>query len=127
MFNGVSTNSSSQLLVQLGTSSGIQITSYVSQWATYGTYNTASESSTAGFGVYNDSPGDIRYSHMTLSVISGNTWVSSHSGGSSSFGYPLGISGGGSVTLSGTLDRVRITTVGGTSAFDAGSINILYE
>jgi len=30
-------------------------------------------------------------------------------------------------TLSGTLDRVRITTVNGTDTFDAGSINILYE
>jgi hypothetical protein len=33
----------------------------------------------------------------------------------------------GSATLSGTLDRVRITTVNGTDTFDAGSINILYE
>ena len=33
----------------------------------------------------------------------------------------------GTVTLSGTLDRVRITTVNGTDTFDAGSINILYE
>ena len=35
--------------------------------------------------------------------------------------------GAGSVTLSGTLDRVRITTVNGTDTFDAGSINIMYE
>ena len=35
--------------------------------------------------------------------------------------------GGGDVALSGTLDRVRITTVGGTDTFDAGSINIMYE
>jgi hypothetical protein len=33
----------------------------------------------------------------------------------------------GSKVLSGTLDRVRITTVNGTDTFDAGSINILYE
>ncbi len=33
----------------------------------------------------------------------------------------------GSITLGGTLDRVRITTVNGTDTFDAGSINILYE
>ena len=44
----------------------------------------------------------------------------------------LGAGGGsyyvaGSKTLSGTLDRVRITTVGGTDTFDAGTINILYE
>jgi hypothetical protein len=34
---------------------------------------------------------------------------------------------GGIRVLSGTLDRVRITTVNGTDTFDAGSINILYE
>jgi hypothetical protein len=34
---------------------------------------------------------------------------------------------GGSVTLSGVLDRVIITTVNGTGTFRAGSINILYE
>jgi hypothetical protein len=33
----------------------------------------------------------------------------------------------GKKTLSGTLDRVRITTVNGTDAFDAGTINIMYE
>jgi hypothetical protein len=33
----------------------------------------------------------------------------------------------GSKSLSGTLDRIRITTVNGTDTFDAGSINILYE
>jgi hypothetical protein len=33
----------------------------------------------------------------------------------------------GSIALSGTLDRVRITTVNGTDTFDAGTINILYE
>ena len=37
------------------------------------------------------------------------------------------LTSGGSVTLSGILDRIRITTVNGTDTFDAGSINILYE
>jgi hypothetical protein len=35
--------------------------------------------------------------------------------------------GAGSNTLSGTLDRVSITTTNGTDTFDAGSINIIYE
>jgi hypothetical protein len=34
---------------------------------------------------------------------------------------------GGSKALSATLDRVRITTVGGTDTFDGGNINIVYE
>ena len=30
-------------------------------------------------------------------------------------------------TLSGTLDRIRLTTVNGTNTFDAGSVIILVE
>ena len=32
----------------------------------------------------------------------------------------------GTITLSGTLDRVRLASTG-TDTFDAGSVNILYE
>jgi hypothetical protein len=35
--------------------------------------------------------------------------------------------GGFQVSLSGTLDRIRLTTVNGSDTFDAGSINIIYE
>jgi hypothetical protein len=35
--------------------------------------------------------------------------------------------GGLQVSLSGTLDRIRLTTVNGSDTFDAGSINIIYE
>jgi hypothetical protein len=35
--------------------------------------------------------------------------------------------GGGTVTLGGTLDRVRITTVSGSDAFDSGTINVSYQ
>jgi hypothetical protein len=33
----------------------------------------------------------------------------------------------GSITLGGTLDRIRLTTVLGVDFFDAGTVNILYE
>jgi hypothetical protein len=33
----------------------------------------------------------------------------------------------GNRSTSSTLDRIRITTVGGTETFDAGSVNILME
>ena len=56
--------------------------------------------------------------------ISGNSWVSSFVLAVSS---PSGFHGGGSKTLSDTLDRIRITTVLGVDIFDAGTINILYE
>lgn len=33
----------------------------------------------------------------------------------------------GTKSLSATLDRIRLTTTGGTNTFDAGNINIVYE
>jgi hypothetical protein len=57
--------------------------------------------------------------------MTGNIWAASVAAGSPASNCC--VFGGGSVTLSGTLDRVRITTVNGTDTFDAGTINILYE
>jgi len=62
---------------------------------------------------------------MTIVTPSVNSWVSSLSGANTGANVIYG--GNGTVTLGGTLDRVRITTVAGTATFDAGSINILYE
>lgn len=65
---------------------------------------------------------------MTLTLVSGNTWVGTHSIGGVSSGTYLSMNGGGvSPALAGALDRVRVTTVNGTDTFDAGTINILYE
>ena len=67
----------------------------------------------------------LRYGNATLTNFSGNDWVSS-----AVIGIPqvfAAVASGGSKTLSGTLDRVRISTVNGTDTFDAGTINILYE
>lgn len=68
---------------------------------------------------------DIKHIIMTLIRIEGNTWVASLSGGYENSGA-IAV-GGGSVTLSGVLDRVRITTVNGTDTFDTGTVNIMYE
>ena len=62
---------------------------------------------------------------MTLVNVSGNKCVSSHSIAETATGSSM--TGGGTKTLGGVLDRIRLTTVGGTDTFDAGSINILYE
>jgi hypothetical protein len=62
---------------------------------------------------------------MVIETLGSNVWQASVGGGLGNTATTF--TGGGGVTLSGTLDRVRITTVGGTDTFDAGSINILYE
>jgi hypothetical protein len=130
MFNGVSTNGTSILLVQLGDSGGIETTSYVSQVASVfsSTNNTTRGSSfTTGFGLYGN-PSDATYAFtgvLSIFNITGTTFLAS--GSSLESTNPSASTLSGSKTLSATLDRVRITTVGGTETFDAGSINILYE
>jgi hypothetical protein len=58
-------------------------------------------------------------------LLSGNTWASSSTMADSTTAL-IGFAAS-SVALSGTLDRIRITTVNGTDTFDAGTINILTE
>ena len=128
MFNGVSTNGSSLIQIQLGGGS-VQTTGYVA-YVTYqgGVTQTAGATSTTGFYVdATEAAATVRSGHMLFTLQSGNTWVGSICNGSNSGGGYYSSSGGGAVTLSGTLDRIRITTVNGTDTFDAGSINILYE
>ena len=67
----------------------------------------------------------IRHGTITATLIGSNIWSVFGIIGQSDVQYTSMI--GGSVTLTGTLDRLRITTVNGTDTFDAGSINILYE
>ena len=122
MFDGVSTNGASQGLLRIGAGS-ITTTGYTSQYVLVG-ISTTNGTDTTGFGWFNSSAAESKIGHLTLTNISGNSWVLS--------GLLMVLSGfistqAGSITLSGTLDRVRITTVNGTDTFDAGTINILYE
>ena len=123
MFNGVSTSSTSVVIVQIGAGS-IQTTGYVCAAGNYGTASALS-SYTTGFAISaaNVATATI-YGSMTITNISSNTWVESFSGIRDT--NAVANSGGG-VSLGGALDRVSITTVNGTDTFDAGSINILWE
>jgi len=62
---------------------------------------------------------------LTIVNQTGNFWVSSFVGSDMLGGNSF--VGNGILLLSGALDRVRITTVGSTNTFDAGSVNIMYE
>jgi len=122
MFNGVSTNGASNLLVQIGagsiTSSGYVSVSAYTGASTGGTTSTSGYVITTAAGAANNQTGSL-----VLTLIGSNTWIAS-SILARQDGYVN--SSSGSVTLSGTLDRVRITSVT-PDTFDAGSINILYE
>jgi len=124
MFQGVSTSGTSNKLVQIGSGS-VTTSGYISSGINYGgTSNGSVVSSTAGFIILSANVADTISGTLVLTNVSGNIWVSSHTVKTSTTFTAFG---GGDITLSGTLDRVRITTVNGTDTFDAGSINILYE
>lgn len=124
MFNGVSTNGSSNVLLQVGSGS-VQTTGYNGAGSYVNGTNSCSWAAfTTGAGINYPSSAYTRSGHIICTNVSGNIWVFSGSvGDSTSAGSFLG----STVTLSGTLDRVRITTVNGTDTFDAGSINLLWE
>jgi hypothetical protein len=127
MFNGVSTNGTANLLVQVGDSGGIENTGYSSVASRIVDAAVAQSTSTSGYILSNFlTAALISHGHAVITNVSGNVWVLSSLLGTvgSSNGTQMA---GGSKETSATLDRVRITTVNGTDTFDAGSINILYE
>jgi hypothetical protein len=125
MFSGVSVSGTSAFLIQLGTSSGFVATGYSGGGARFGTNSFAGAAFTTGLSVNNTTAAALYSGHVVWTNVSGNLWAGSLAMGASATEF-AGL-GGSSISLSGTLDRVRITTVNGTDTFDAGSINILYE
>jgi len=115
MFNQVSLSGSSQVLIQLGDSGGIETTSYVG--------GTANIAESTGFQIFLNVNTRTASGLFVLTNLSGNIWV----GGGTTWNTSETNTSAGVKQLSGTLDQVRITTVNGTDTFDAGSINILYE
>jgi hypothetical protein len=125
MFNGVSLNNTANIFIQLGTTSGFASTGYIS---TSNILNNASgssgSSSTSGFLVFDGDAGYVLYGTCVISLVSSNSFVSTHSYRVSTSQIILG---SGSVSLGGTLNSVRIISSDNTGTFDAGTINILYE
>ena len=123
MFQGVSTNGSSNVQVQIGAGS-VTTTGYLHSFAN--TSNViATTNFTTGFGISIGDPAAVRHGIITCALLGSNVWICSMVIGRSD--AAAGGNGAGYLSLGGTLDRVRITTVNGTDTFDAGSINILYE
>ena len=127
MFSGVSTNGTSNVQVQLGTAGGFQTTNYLGATSILTGVSAPANFSSGLLITGAMGAGVLLHGALTLAVVdaASGTWASTTITGRSDTNQ-LNV-GGGTKTLSGTLDRVRITTVGGTDTFDAGTINILYE
>jgi hypothetical protein len=126
MLNGVSTSGTSRVLVQVGAGS-VTVTGYLGA-----TTQTSDAQTPTGYnfstGFIADGSGSaasVRYGQIVLTLLTGNTWVEAGAIGRSDSASTS--TSAGVIALSGTLDRVVVTTVNGTDTFDAGSINIQYE
>ena len=132
MFNGVSTSGTgtSPIQIQFGTLSGVESSTYFSTFFNQQSNNSNLASSTTSGFVIGTSAYYAAVTSLqglaTFSTLSGNTWVANGAFGRETLANTF-FSIAGSKTLSGVLDRIRITTVNGTDTFDAGQINILVE
>jgi hypothetical protein len=129
MFSALGTSGTSNIRVQIGTSGTLVTSGY--SGSTTNAQNANATNSTAypggGFDFVNTSASNVYHGALRIQNISGNIWVAD--------GLLAQITGangsvvsGGSVTLSGALTDLRVTTVNGTDTFDTGSvINILFE
>jgi len=125
-FVGVSTNGTSSLCVQIGPSSGIESTTYLSAAQHTGTGPTQSTISFIGIDTSEAAASVIGGVFiLTLENSTNNTWASFSALYDSNVG--LLATGTGTKAIAGPLSKVRITTIGGANTFDAGEINILYE
>jgi hypothetical protein len=127
IWNQVTTNGTSLYNVRLGTSGGVEATGYNSSSSLGDNVAGYTAFSSTGFltcpavlaGVTRNLSGIL-----TLVNIGGQTWI-----GSGSFSIDAGTNSAscsGTKTLTGTLDRLSITTESGDT-FGAGQLNIFYE
>lgn len=125
-FQGVSTNGSSSVLVQLGT--GTPTTSgYLGSAIIIGTAGAAANFS-SGFRLFfntSDAATTVRHGSITITNVTGNVWAVSGVVGLSDSAWVTLM--GGTISLAGVMNMLRVTTVNGTDTFDAGAVNILYE
>lgn len=125
-FSGVSTNGTSQVVIRLGTSGGIEATGYAGQTAyVSNAAATGSAALSVAFSLSSANAATSVYDGVaTICNHTGNTWAMHAMTGAANLQLSFCA---GSKSLSGVLDRIRITTANGTDTFDAGTISLVYE
>jgi hypothetical protein len=124
MLQGVSTTGTSNPLIQIGTGGAPTTSGYLCTAANIVSGTAGQSSYTTGFGIISGSASNLVSGVITIVNINGNSWVATGITKQTTVAFQMT---SGDVTLGGVLNMVRITTVNGTDAFDAGTVNILYE
>jgi hypothetical protein len=127
MLSGVSTNGVSIPIIQIGNTT-IVTTGYLGSSSTV-TAGAASSIFTNGIGFRGDASAAVSSYGGVIALVLldslNNLWAASGVLSTSNTAGSYQIAS--TKLLTGTLDRIRLTTVNGTDVFDAGSVNILYE
>lgn len=127
MLVGVSTNGSADIVTQIGDSGGIETTSYTSNAGAINNTTTTTFTATTYQDITGTGSTETINAVITWSLFDSvtNTWMAtSLAKRTSNNAVTFNIT---EKALSGTLDRVRVTTSNGTDTFDAGKINIQYS
>jgi len=123
---GVSTNGSAAFILRIGAAGGIETTGYNSV-AGFADLVGGPAASTVGFNLVPSSGGAGLAHSFQIRLVreNGNKWMATSIGHWNSSPVVCHFSSG-QKTLSGELDRIRLTTTNGTDVFDAGVMNIAY-
>jgi hypothetical protein len=120
--NGISSNGASPFILQLGSGTP-ETTGYNST----GSSGSVPTTATSGLLLSANMGAAIAYTgSFDLVNISGNTWLISGTSGGTGQSL-IGSILSGNKTLESPLSSIRLTTIGGTDVFDAGSFCVTYE
>ena len=132
---GISTNGTSAEIIRIGDSSGFSASAYVGVTSFLGTSPTLGANQLSdGFNLMGQSASTATNNltgQVTLELVGAsggfNFWVASGVIARIDLGTVFQKFVAGYKGLTGTLDRVQLTTITGTALFDAGLVNIIYE
>lgn len=129
IFRGVSTSGTSEVIVQMGTSAGMQASGYTGGYvAPLPASSNAGGTHSIGFALTaNTGAVDSRSGALVLVSPDGLVWVASGLGSAQVSGGANASFSSGLIQLTGSLDRLRLRAVNGTDVFDAGSVSLLIE
>jgi hypothetical protein len=118
------------MVFRLGTSAGVPASGYegvTGYIANNNTANAASSTTGVNLAATFNTATNLAHGQIVAQLVFGNVWAITGIVGYTSGSFQTCFTQGYTSSLSGTLDRVRITTVNGTDTFDAGTINVSWE
>ena len=118
---------SRNVIFQIGDSGGYETSGYNSASGAIVGTSAGAGGQNAGFLIRSAAAASVLHGALTLTLVDAATYTWAATGIFSRSNDDAAIYVAGAKALSAALDRVRVTTVNGTDAFDAGTINVMYE